>query len=184
MIKRKVKAKKVKRNPSAKKNYNDIKYFIKFNSEDFDELGEGTEGKTFYFKLNSNLVINTELLKKGEYVLKIMFHYAEYSNSELKRLKSMSKYGIIPEIYIFNSKYLIMKYIKGVTLNDLLFDKKLNKKEEWEVRDRIEKIYEIWRKLGFDDYIDPNDENILITPDLKKIYILDPIVNDEIFGES
>ena len=38
MIKRKVKAKKAKRNPSAKNNYNDIKYFIKFNSEDFDEI--------------------------------------------------------------------------------------------------------------------------------------------------
>jgi predicted Ser/Thr protein kinase len=174
----KIKAKKVKRNPSAKNNYNDIKYFIKFNSENFDEIGEGSEGKAFYFKLNSRLVVNAEVLNKGEYVLKIT-HRKNYSSSELERLDLLSKYGLIPKIYIFNSKYIIMKYIKGKSLNDLLFDKELSKSEQSIIENKVEKLYDIWEKLGFDKYLDTNDENILVTSDLKKVYIIDPMIDDK-----
>lgn len=167
-----------RKNPSAKSNTADIKYFIKFNSTNFHEIGMGSEGRAYYFNLDSRLVLNHHLLQKGEYVLKITFPHAEYSDSELKKLKIISKYGLIPEIYIFHNKYLIMKYIKGENFDELY--SKLTNEEVLMVRNKVDKLAAVWKKLGLGRYRDTNDANILVTEDLKKVYLIDPIVNDEL----
>ena len=47
------------------------------------------------------------------------------------------------------------------------------------IENKVEKLYDIWEKLGFDKYLDANDENILVTSDLKKVYIIDPMIDDK-----
>lgn len=173
-----IRIKKKKRNPHL----NDIKNYIKNNSINFHEIGMGSEGRAYYFKLNSRLVLNQHLLQKGEYVLKITFPHAEYSDSELKKLKIISKYGLIPEIYVFNSKYLIMKHIKGE--NFYILYPKLTNKEVLMIRDKVDKLAAVWKKLGLNKFRDTNDENILVTQDLRKVYLIDPIVNDELDDDN
>lgn len=85
---------------------NDIEDFIKKNSSKFEYLDRGGEAKVFYFKLNKSLVLNTEILKPGEYGLKIFDNnitqnnIGGLSNKKIDKLKLLSKYGLIPKIYV------------------------------------------------------------------------------------
>lgn len=158
----------------------DIEEFIESNSSDFRYLNKGIEGKTFYFKLNKKLVLNTEILKSGEYVLKIFFKHMTYSIDQIKKLKILSKYGLIPKIFVVTNKYIIMKYIKGNTFYALYNSNLLDNNDLEYIEDRKSRLIAIWAKLGFEDILDieHNDENILVSEDLNHVYVIDPFLRD------
>lgn len=175
---------KVKRNPHL----DDIEEFIKNNSIEFQYLNEGVEGKVFYFRLNKRLVLNTKILQPGEYVLKVFFDTYKYSENDIKLYLLISKYGLIPKVYLITKKYIVMKYINGIRLSDFLNKSKntyiskipiSDRKEiKYKLMDRVEELYEIWRKLGLDEHVDPSEDNILVSNNFEHVYIIDPFLHD------
>lgn len=160
-----------KKNPHLE----DIEYFIKNNSIDFKFISRGGEGKVFYFKLNKNLIINSNVLKSGEYALKIFDNIGYSQNNKkglsydkINKLLLLSKYGLIPKIFIITKKYIISKYIHGTSYDEFEYN---NPK----VDSRIEELLKIWKKLGF-HHGDVKSDNILISNDLKHVYIIDPYI--------
>ncbi len=160
-----------KKNPHLE----DIEEFVKNNSSKFRYLDSGVEGRVSYFKLDKKLVLNTEILKPGEYVLKTFHPWTKYNFEILQKFKLISKYGLIPKIFVITNKYIIMKYIKGRRLSYFWNNsKEFEKTKLTKLDDRVNELYDIWKKLGFDKYIDHSDENILVSEDLKHVYIIDP----------
>lgn len=157
---------------------NDIEDFIRKNSSKFEYVSRGGEAKVFYFKLNKSLVLNTEVLKPGEYGLKIFKYdpgkdYNGISNKKMDKLKLLSKYGLIPKIFIITKRYVISKFIHGTTISEFqaeypeLMDN---------VNDKIEKLINIWKKLGF-DHGDLSEDNILISEN-GSIHLIDPYIKN------
>lgn len=168
--------------PSKRKNphLEDIEEFIENNSSKFKYLNKGVEGKVYYFKLNRKLMLNTEILQPGEYVLKILHEGKKYSLDHIDQLKLFSKYGLVPKVFVVTKQYVVMKYIRGTTLKHL--EKSLKQEEIWAIDNKVEKLHNIWKKLGFQSYIDPNEANVLVSDDMKHVYIIDPFLIDDMFG--
>lgn len=132
-------------------------------------INEGANGEVYYFKLNKITKINNKLLKSGEYVIKIdMWHSEDFPFK--KELEILSKYGVIPKIFIINKNYLIMKYIPG----KIYKFEKLNWPylEKLDLYNKIKKQIAIIHMLNL-NHGDIKDTNILITND-RKIYLIDP----------
>lgn len=180
MIKRKLK-RKVK--PKAKKRKNpELESEVREILSDFGEnikfkyLSKGSYAKTYYF-----VIKDSEYLKSGEYVIKYFVDPEDYmSNLEINYLKKLSKYGLIPEIFYINKKFIVMKYIRGVALDSFLKTDSLGRtvSDELSVDDinsiltKVAKLIRHWHKLGF-SHNDLHDGNILIT-ESGKIYLIDP----------
>ncbi len=166
----------IKRNPHLE----DIEEFIKSNSIKFEYLAKGREGSVFYFKLDKRLILNTEILQSGEYVLKVLNEKKYYSLYDIRKLETFSKLGLIPKIHVITKNYSVMKYIKGITLEEFFEDPKYSgyfTREEFKIiNDKINNLYNIWGKFNFKKYIDQNKENILISDKLN-VYIIDPFLN-------
>lgn len=164
--------------PSKRKNphLEDIKEFIENNSSDFKYINKGVEGKAFYFKLDKKLILNTEILQSGEYVLKVFNEGKNYSSKQINQLKLFSKYGLIPKVFIVTKKYVIMKYIRGFTLYSLYNTLDYDDPRLLAIDNKVEKLEKIWKKLGFEEYLDPNNENILVSEDFKHVYFIDPFI--------
>lgn len=154
----------------------DIREFINSNSIEWKYLDGGTEANAFYFRLNKKLILNTQILQPGEYVLKV-FHERRYFYSEenIDTYLKLSKYGIIPKVFVITSHYIVMKYIHGKTLIEI-YDE-LNEKQRNIIIDKIKKLWDIWKKLGFSKYIDHGEDNILVSDDLKHVYLIDPWIS-------
>jgi len=172
MIKKKVKVKKkVKKckNPKLENKAQEI-----LNDIDFKFLSEGNDGELYKFKINKNRSFNQTVLKPGEYIIKIF----RYPVKNITRLKLLSDKGLIPKIYLITSKYIIMKYIKAVTLYEFIKenkDKDLYDPEH--IIKRLRFLINQWHKLGF-AHGDLILTNILITDDYK-IYLIDPKIKSE-----
>jgi len=164
-----------KRNPHLK----DIEEFIKSNSSKFIYLSTGGEGSVYYFKIIKRLILNTEILQPGEYVLKIYTDIRTQNNQgglssrKINKFLLLSKYGLIPKIYVITKKYIVSKYISGQTLSDF-------QTEYPEYRDdiniQIDKLIKIWNKLGF-DHGDLAEHNILIS-NKGNVYFIDPYISN------
>lgn len=178
MIKRKVKVKpktkiRKRKNPHlstrARHILNDISY--PDNEIEFEFIGEGNFGETYYFELTKNKYYLNTILKPGEYILKIFkseWNLPLPEIEELDYLKLLSKYGLIPKIFIITKKFLIMKFIEGSTMiaytgNEII---------ENDVISKIDKLVKKWHSLGF-AHGDLSESNILITRNYK-IYFIDP----------
>lgn len=152
----------------------DIKKFIKDNSVDFSKLGSGAESDSYLFLTNKSIVLNGNILKSGEYVLKIYDNDSILSTKKLEKLELLSKYGLIPKIYIITKKYIIMKYIHGMIYYDFV-------RSYPEIKDIIDnkiiKLVQIWEKLGF-IHDDLNQGNILIS-DNYSVYFIDPYLESD-----
>jgi tRNA A-37 threonylcarbamoyl transferase component Bud32 len=190
MIKRKVKAKlkkvKKRKNPELELEAENISKELDLNV-DFKYISEGFFAETFYFKLLKNKLIRNIILKPDEYILKIFkndlekYNAAKPNNYELNRLKLLSKYGLIPKIYIIDKNFIIMKYIKGITLKEYLQNIENYSLTE-KILFKIEYIIEKWHDLGF-VHGDLYDKNILIT-NTDKIYFIDPMMNKSIRDDA
>ncbi len=178
MIERKLKVKKIKRkrkNPHL----NDIDDFINDNSVKFEYITRGGEGIIYYFKLNKLLRLNNILLKPSEYSLKIynnkftQNNYEGLSPKKILKLELLSKYGLIPKIHIITKKYIISKYIHGITVSDFQIEY-----PEYmdEINNKIEKLLKIWDKLGF-VHDDLSEDNILVS-NKGSVYFIDPYIKN------
>lgn len=176
MIKRKVKPKARKRkNPELESEVKEILFGFGENIK-FKYLSKGSYAKTYYF-----VIKDSEYLKSGEYVIKYFVDPEDYmSDLEINYLKKLSKYGLIPEIFYIDKKYIIMKYIRGVALDSFLktnslghtVSDKLSVDELNLILTKVAKLIKHWHKLGF-SHNDLHDGNILIT-ESGKIYLIDP----------
>lgn len=182
MIKRKVKAKKKKvskvrkrKNPFS--NANDVAKYIENNSTFFQYLASGAHAEIYKFKTNKKIVINTKILLPGEYILKLLkSEYLYWKPKQIDYLVKLSKYGLIPKIYIITKNYFIGKYINGYTLLEIkekYEHDEIDDETFMEIDDKIEHLIYIWKELKF-YHNDLHDENILISKDLKHVYLIDP----------
>lgn len=183
MIKKKVnnKAKKVsKRNPYLQSQAKDILTEIDPKSKiDFEFIGEGYFGETYYFEISSNKLLYNVLLKPGKYILKVFKTSKDKgihppSEKEIKYLTTLSKYGLIPEISIINRRFEIMKYIDGDTLWNHV-DNKGHLDGNYLVK--LDKLVRKWHSLGF-AHGDLGDDNILISKN-NKLYLIDPLFDNK-----
>jgi len=164
-----------KKNPHLE----NIEEFIKSNSSEFIYLSTGGEGSVYYFKLNKRLILNTEILQPGEYALKIFTdkrtenNKGGLSSKKINKFLLLSKYGLIPKIFIITNKYIISKYIYGQTISDFQIEYPEHMDE---VNHQIDKLIKVWNKLGF-EHDDLSEDNILIS-DKGSIYFIDPYIKN------
>lgn len=172
MIKRKPKPKvRKQRNPkeSAAKIAKDILKHV----DKYKYLAEGDEGETFYFRISKSINIGDFKLKPGEYVLKIFDRPISWE--KLDYYNVLSSWKLIPTIYIKNSDFLIMKYIKATPLSYIIDVKNNTSLSYNQINQKINQLIKKWYKLGF-AHGDLNHSNILIGKN--KIYFIDPDMQD------
>lgn len=149
----------------------DIEKYIGENSSKFKYLNSGTEGDVYYFESYKSLIVNTEILKSGKYVLKI-FSY-DLGPKQINEFIKLSKYGVIPKIYVITKRYIIMKYIAG----DLYYYFKKEHPEKLKlINNKIEDLLEIWDKLDL-SHGDLSEGNIIIGKN-NSVYFIDPRLTD------
>lgn len=158
---------------------NDIEFYLKKNSENFSKIGSGDFAEAHMFKLTKRLFVNNKFLNKGIYVIKI-YYSDELKTYEINKLTLLSKYGLIPKIYIITKYYIIMDYIDGYTLEYIkseYFKRNYTNDEYWKIRkyidDKVNNLRIIWDKLGF-YHGDINPKNIIVSKNLKSVYLIDP----------
>lgn len=181
MIKKKVKARRKKKiNPYLQfQAENILNELDPKNKIDFKFIGEGSYGETYLFKLDQNKLFQNTILKPGKYILKVFKECKEEdielpSSSEIKYLTKLSKYGLIPEIYIMTKEFNIMKYIEGVDFcdySDFFFKKNIPPNID-RIVNNIEKLIQTWHKLGF-AHGDLACSNILISKN-NRVFFIDP----------
>lgn len=162
---------------------NDIELYLKKNSENYSKIGSGDFAEVHKFKLTKRLFIDNKFLDKGTYVIKI-YYSDELKRSEINKLILLSKYGLIPKIYIITKYYIIMDYIDGHTLEYIksqYFKKDYTTDEYWKIRkyidDKVNSLRIVWDKLGF-YHGDLNPKNIIVSKNLKNVYLIDPWTAD------
>lgn len=174
MIKKKVKLR--KKNPFT--NTNDVKNYVAMNSSSFKWIGDGAHANVYKFKTNKKIVLQTKILSPGEYILKILKNEDEYWNTDqINYLTILSKYGLIPKIFIITKNYFIGRYIHGFTLSEIeemYNDDEIDRKLYLSILDKYYKLLDIWYKLKF-KHNDTHNENILVSIDFKHVYLIDPI---------
>lgn len=162
---------------------NDIESYLKKNSENFSKIGSGDFAEVHKFKLTKRLFINNKFLDKGTYVIKI-YYADELKRFEIDKLTLLSKYGLIPKIYVITKYYIIMDYIDGYTLEYIkseYFKKDYTNDEYWKIRkyidDKVNNLRIVWDRLGF-YHGDLNPKNIIVSKNLKSVYLIDPWTAD------
>ena len=182
MIKKKVKSKtkkvsKIQKRKNPFTNTNDVEDYIKNNSISFQYLNQGRYAIIYKFKTNKKVVIATKILIPGEYILKVLKSENHYWNPEqINYLTKLSKYGLIPKIFIITKNYFIGKYIDSYTLLEIKekYERdEITNEEYLKIDDKLDHLIYIWKELKF-RHDDLHDENILISKDLKHVYIIDP----------
>ena len=174
MIKQKTKSKK-RKNPELQEKANEIFEFI--NPSFWRYLTEGDYAEIYKFGISQNtripFVKENVILKPGTYCLKILKNSDK--NLDLKSrnfLKKLSKHKLIPEIFLITNNIIIMEYIDGDTL--------LNLMEEIPpgILERIfldlYKIIERYHDLGY-SHSDLHLKNILIDEN-NKVHVIDPLI--------
>lgn len=147
----------------------DIQKYIKNHSVKFKYFSEGTSAKLYLFELNKRIIVQTKFLNPGKYILKIL--HGHYNPSEIKYFELLSKYGLIPKIYVINKNYQIYKFIDGYVFSEI--ESKLDDKTRNYLNDKFYNLLSIWRKLGF-NHGDTHEDNIIVSKDLKHLYLIDP----------
>lgn len=120
----------------------------------------GNESEIFKFQQDNH-----------QYIIKI-FDYPLIKRI-IEYFQVLSKEKLVPRIYEITAKYVIMDYIQGESLNDIIFDKKA-KKRATELLSKLIKEVKRWHNKGF-AHGDLHEENIIITKD--KAVFIDPSVH-------
>ena len=174
MIKRKPSKKQKRRNPELQEKAYEIFQFL--NPSFWRYLAEGDYAEIYKFSISQNtripFVKENIVLKPGIYCLKI-FNSGE--NLDLKSrnfLKKLSKHKLIPEIFLITSDIIIMGYIDGDTLLNLMEEIPPGILERI-FRD-LYKIIERYHDLGY-SHSDLHLKNILIDEN-NKVHVIDPLI--------
>lgn len=178
MIKRKVKTK--RKNPDLESDAEKIiSQFGKNIKSKY--LAYGYFSEIYYFEIKTS-----GKLKPGKYVLKIFNKYQDVVDSDvINYLLKLSDNKLIPEIYYITDKYIIMKYIEGVTLKSIT---KINTINDWIIESNlytfndlnnillnVVKLLKKWHRLGF-AHGDLHSDNIMISKG--NVYLIDPKIED------
>jgi predicted Ser/Thr protein kinase len=173
MIKKKVKIR--KKNPFT--NTNDVKDYISKNSIYFRWFDDGFYSNVYRFKTDKKLILNAKILNPGEYALKILKSPTTYWRlDEIEYLEKLSKYGVIPKIFIITQNYSISKFIDGYTYSEIkekYHYGEINEEDFLEINHKIDYLISIWSRLKF-NHRDLHDGNILISKNYNKVYFIDP----------
>lgn len=129
-------------------------------TNNLDYIDIGNESEIFKFRQGNH-----------QYIIKI-FNYPLIKRI-IEYFQVLSKEKLIPRIYEITEKYVIMDFIEGESLNDIIFDKKA-KKRATELLSKIIKELKRWHSKGF-AHGDLHEENIIITKD--KAVFIDPNIN-------
>jgi len=140
------------------------------NKIDFKFIGEGSYGEVYCFELNQNKIFQNVILKPGKYIIKIFKRFT--STEEIKYLEKLSKYGLIPKIFIINKKFSIMKYIESETLLEFEENNRNNRNLMKKLFENIISMLQKWHELGY-SHGDLDRRNILVSKN-HKIYFIDP----------
>lgn len=175
MIKKKAKVKTRRKNPFT--NANDVATYIENNSISSEYLDSGAHAEIYKFKTDRKIVIATKILPPGEYILKLLkSEYLYWKPKQIDYLIKLSKYGLIPKIFIITKNYFIGRYINGYTFLEIKekYERdEITSEKYLEIDDKIEHLIYIWKELKF-YHNDLHDENILVSRDLKHVYLIDP----------
>jgi len=175
-----------------RKNPQSLLRVIENKASYFYEIPEyelGNEAYIYIFELKEPLLLNNKFIYPGKYIFKHLKY--DLRPHEQDKLILYSKYGLIPEIFLITKNFIIMNYIKGINLDDYLYQlksidlKKLDEIEdayfEWEykIRNIIKSIENL--PLCTRD-ISTRNTLIKFFPNGKyKFYMIDPWVRDEMF---
>lgn len=170
-----------KKNPEI--NWDNITIYDVLNQLPYPKLIRSGHIEIWYFKLEKSLTLYGKRLFPGEYILKFSKSLPIINRDILLQL---SRYRLIPKIYMINSKFNIMKYIKGVELKNII-------KENWKwtiqqkkiIHQNIITTFKTWHDLGFfHGDIGKNGNNILVDDDTLEVYIIDPGIDHEDFRKN
>lgn len=119
-------------------------------------------------------IVDNYLLKPGKYVLK--YYFRDYlDRKHINYLKKLSDKKLIPKIYIITGKFIVMKFIEGRSLEELLdrnFYRSVLAKQD--LIKKLKKELEKWHNHNF-IHNDISLANIIISED--KIWFIDPDVS-------
>lgn len=132
-------------------------------------LAEGDHAEIFKFTLKNLLRIENILLKPGTYILKLQKEF-KFSPKERTYFNKLSKLKLIPHIYIIEKDFIIMDYVKGKTLLELVETLPPGRLSSLFLK--IGKTLNKWHDLNYSHgdmhikniMIDSNGEVILIDP--------------------
>lgn len=144
------------------------------NPQSWNYLAEGDSGEIYKFIIGQNIRIpfvkEDVILKPGSYVLKLLKDSDKLSIKGINFLKKLSKKKLIPEIYVIGPYFIIMKYIFGTTLLDLIEDIHPGILER--IFHNLYNIVEEYHELGY-AHGDLHLKNILIDHD-NNVHLIDP----------
>lgn len=166
---------KKQRNPSVPNNIKDILRF----ADNIKYLKSGAEADVYYFEMPIEDIVDNSILSPGKYVLK--YYFREWlDRKHINYLRKLYDKKLIPKIYIINDRFIVMKFIGGKSLEELIDSGKF--KSLTSKRELIEKLKNELQKWHDHNFIhnDIDLANILINED--KIWFIDPDVSwiDEI----
>jgi serine/threonine protein kinase len=181
MIKRKTKTKK-RKNPELQEKAYWLLNLLKPVSWNY--LAEGDSGEIYKFIIDQNTRIpfikEDVILKPGSYVLKLLKDSDKLSTKGINFLKKLSKKKLIPEIYATGPYFIIMKYILGTTLLNLINDIHPGKLER--IFHKLYNIVEEYHELGY-AHGDLHLKNILIDND-DNVHLIDPKILSKDFEKD
>jgi serine/threonine protein kinase len=144
------------------------------NPQSWNYLAEGDSGEIYKFIIGQNtripFVKEDIILKPGSYVLKLLKDSDKLSTKGINFSKKLSKKKLIPEIYAIGPYFIIMKYVFGTTLLDLIEDIHPGTLER--IFHNLYNIVEEYHELGY-AHGDLHLKNILIDHD-NNVHLIDP----------
>ena len=154
------------------------------NPQSWNYLAEGDSGEIYKFIIGQNtripFVREDVILKPGSYVLKLLKDSDKLSIKGINFLKKLSKNKLIPEIYAIGPYFIIMKYVFGTTLLDLIEDIHPGTLER--IFHNLYNIVEEYHELGY-AHGDLHLKNILIDHD-NNVHLIDPKILSKNFEKD
>ena len=154
------------------------------NPQSWNYLAEGDSGEIYKFIIGQNtripFVKEDIILKPGSYVLKLLKDSDKLSTKGINFSKKLSKKKLIPEIYAIGPYFIIMKYVFGTTLLDLIEDIHPGTLER--IFHNLYNIVEEYHELGY-AHGDLHLKNILIDHD-NNVHLIDPKILSKDFEKD
>lgn len=175
-----IKRKKQKRNPELQKKANNI--LRDLDAENIKYLAEGNYAEVYKFSIEFPTIIRKIKLNSGTYVLKLikLNETSALDLKEIKYLQKLSKLGLIPKIYVITDDFVIMKYIEGDTLLDLIH---ILPSDELEIALlNLGDVVQKWHDSGF-IHGDLHLKNIMLDQDLN-VHLIDPMIYTKSLDED